>query len=155
MQWLSDRTGHKQAAFSLIELMVAMAMMGALLIPMVVAYSQSLKSIRFSRHRQTATMLGKDCLSRLRSTVSFADLPVGSSVSCSGDTTGEDVYTFNHPYTDYKYETQVEEVTNSGGQVLKRINLKVKFNTPYDSSRQCISGADCNDWDFTTFRAKR
>lgn len=140
----------------MIELLVAMAIIGVMLVPMVNAYTFSMKSLRHSKNRQLAAMLGKDCLAKLRSTVPFSALPTGgSSIKCDGSAPGGDPYSFPEPNADFEYETQVSDINTSGGPSMRLVRIRVRFPTPFHTAGSCVSGPACSAWDFTTLMAER
>lgn len=149
---------NNQSGFSLIELLIAMAVIGVLLIPLTSTFTFSLESIRHSKNRQRATMLAKDCLSRLRSTVEFSNLPsAGGSIQCDGATGGSPPFEFADPNDDIDYWTSVSTAGNTGGVLIKEVNIRVRFSSPFHGSGACITNVDCSGtaWDFTTLVSQR
>lgn len=139
---------------TLIELLIVIGIMGVMLVPMVQAFTVSFNSITHSKNRQRASTLAKDCLSRMKSTVPFSDLPVSSgAVSCSG-ASGSNPFTFPSD-DDFSYETNVERVSGSGEIDVRLIQMRVKFPSPYHGGDSCISGPDCNTWDISTMVSRR
>lgn len=149
-------TDGKQG-FSLLELLVVMAVLGIIMVPMINAFSQSFQATRIARMRQTGTMLAQNCLAQLRSTVEYSNIPTGNtSVSCDGSTTGNSRYQFGSNYPEFSYETSAEQMANTGGGLdLKLVRIRVYFPGGFTQGERCISTTSCNSWDFTTFVALR
>lgn len=145
--------------FALVEMLIVIAVMGIILMPVATAFTQSLRAIRASKSRQTAAMLGQQCLELMRSTVKYNILPEdGRSIRCDGSDIGGGPYSFGEPHETYDYTTSVKQVENTGGDLpLKMIRIRVIYPAVFHDGTRCISTVDCgsSDWDYTSFLAKR
>jgi len=116
-------TGAKMDGFTLLEVMVALAVVTIALVAIYRMHSQTLFMDARGRFYTVATMLARQKLSDLN-TQNLAEM-----VDDSGD--------FDNPYADYSWEIQSETVASDllveDGPVLKRISITV--NRSADGSR--------------------
>ncbi|MFB6345506.1 MAG: prepilin-type N-terminal cleavage/methylation domain-containing protein [bacterium] len=152
-------TARTDDGFTLVEVLIALAVMGIIMMPVANLVSQSLKTIRSSKSRKTAAKLAQECLGLIRSTVQYGSLPTGGeSISCDGSSTGSEPYSFDAPYGKYDYVTSVKKVENNGGKLpLKMVRIRVLFPATFHEGKRCISTTDCgsSDWDYNTLIAER
>lgn len=141
-----DRRG-----FSLIELLIVLAMLGVMLLPLVSAFTRSIRYVETARKRKVASNLMWSCLSSIRSVASYSQLPTGS-VDCVGQTRGDDPRAFRSN-SNFEYETQVRTLTQDSGRSLKRIDIRVRY--PSGDGMRCLTDVECKKWDATSVVSKR
>lgn len=145
---------RNEAGFSLLELLIAMALMGVLLIPLVTIFTNSLRSTRSTMQRKKANQLMGSCLASLRSVAKFSELDDGSSTSCDADSASGNPYSFESPHSDFEYFTEVDQQADTSGRNIKVVNIRVRYESPLHGDRRCITDPDCSDWDASTVVSK-
>lgn len=146
-----------EGGYSLLEILVAIAILGVFLIPLTTVFSQSLRYVRGMKKRDKATRLMTSCLSQLRSVADYSsDLSTGSPVKCDGNGWGGGTYeTFPSPDDDFEYRTSVELVAEDSGRNIKKVSIRVRYSSPLLKETRCLSSVNCNDWDASTFVSQR
>lgn len=146
----------KEDGFSLIELLVVMAILGIVTIPLVNVFAQSIRYLQSSKRKKVAGQVANSCLSKLRSVVEFSKLPDNGLTSCEG-ATGSSWYTYSRPSSavTYEYKARSEKVADVSGREVKLIKIKVRYPSRTGGNKRCLSTKDCSKWDISTLVAKR
>lgn len=148
---------HRDDGFSMVELLIAMVLLGIFLIPLTTVFSQSIRYVRAAKKRDVATRLMTSCLSEVRSVADYSsELTPGNAVQCNGNSwSGGTFQSFDAPYSRIEYQTLVRQVANDSGRNVKKIHIKVRYKSPISGDRRCLRDANCGRWDSSTFVSKR
>lgn len=141
--------GTRDRGLTLVEVLVAVALIGVALVPMVSAHTYFNRVTTESRRTIIAAGLARRCLSHLKVTVEYDDLD--GSTSCS-KTYGD----FDPPRGDFHYETHVERLVGpESASRVKVIRLKIVFPAAFGENHRTLSctggvapdGSGCDRWD--------
>lgn len=148
------------SGFSLVEFMVALAILGIAILPMVSAYVFSWKSNVEADRRATAVVLARWKLERLRTEKGFAGISAGESETTEvyQDRSDCELPDFYHEQTNIRYECRVrarDYYNSTTGYEVKEITLTMYFPSVFGGERtvQCRSVDECETPDFTTYFA--
>lgn len=149
--------GPCDRGLTLVEVLVAMALIGITLVPMVSAHTYFSRVTSETHHRMIAAGLARRCLSHLKATVEYDAL--NGSTGCT--TTRGD---FNPPHDDFHYEIHVDRLVGPGpASELKVIRIKIMFPAMFGDRYRTLSctggvgmdGSGCDRWDRVTALSPR
>lgn len=150
---VSDTENSKPgcSGFTLIEAILAMAIVSLALLPMVEAYTLMFRTSLDASKRNTATILAQECIQTLTDQVPYQDLD-GSTACVPTEPYGQ----FGDPYSEYSYQTNVNTISTGDSQIdVSEIQLRVEYPSLTGGSTKCITSPDCSDWDLVVFRTCR
>jgi prepilin-type N-terminal cleavage/methylation domain-containing protein len=138
---------NSESGFSLIELLVAITIMGVALVPMLGAYTRSMMVSLEATRKSKAMMLGNWKLGQIRSVNAYSALSSKSRTECS----------LPAGYGDYACEYTVEAVPGTAEFAAKKIELRVHFSSSvYGGERtiSCNDSSSCDQPDLMTYISK-
>lgn len=144
--------GRDQRGFTLVEVLVAIALIGVALVPLMYAYTYSTRLTLETRRVTTANNLARHCLAQMTATVEYTGLDNADCSTTDGD--------FDPPYEEFHYQTDAERFTAGSDPNLDLTVLRIKviFPTLFGDNHRTLTcpggvsedGSGCDEWDLAT-----
>lgn len=141
-----------QQGFTLVEVLVAVALIGIALAPLMYAYTYSTRLTLETQRVTLANVLARHCLAQMSATVDYTNLDNADCSTTAGD--------FDPPYGDFHYQTDVQRFTAGSDPNLDLTVLRIKviFPTLFGDEHRTLScpsgvgkdGSGCDQWDLAT-----
>ncbi len=142
-----ERAGEP-VGFTVVELLITLGILSLALLPMMEAFSRLWQARQVSTRVRTATMLGRDWITRVRAQNRYRRLHGGDPQKRG---------TFDG-YPRYRWERSIRPINGSDPEHRALlIKLRVWFRSGPDGWRslRCRRRRDCDRWDFVSVVTKR
>lgn len=153
-----ERTSPRssQAGFSLIELLVTIAILGIIMGPMVSAYVFAMQTSIDAQRRSKAVMLANWKVEQLRAEKGFSGLETGTTDKSSCSLPAP--YNSSDKGIEYNCEIIVEEVSGTDPNfAAKKVEIKIFYDSVVTGNERtitCGDASDCNAADYATYLSK-
>lgn len=133
---------RKKRGFSLIELMVTVAIIGIAIVPIMMSYVRTWQTTIAAKRLTIATMLARKEIEKLQATTSFGNMS-------TGNTTGN----FTGAHDDYSWKRKISKLNGSSNSYnAKKIQIRVNYNSILTGSKRsvtCSKVSACDSWDYS------
>jgi prepilin-type N-terminal cleavage/methylation domain-containing protein len=138
----SSPSESRPKGFTLIELMITIAILGIAVIPMMMVYLDTWQATIEAKRRNQAIMLARQQVNLLRGQTSYNNIPASATNS------------FNAPYNSFRYVISSSQLSGDPNYHAKKLSIRVCFPSMYGGQRSVSSPEvpDCENgstWDFS------